>query len=307
VTNKSKPYNMRVIDAVGASELPADLRHLLMVMAYLANSATGRGLSSQVTIGRFIGCNDRSVRQKLERLEALPDAPVRVVRHYRQRRDGRGRTSDEYQLVILTNRHPAAGDTTGPTGNELPVEQPDSCDDQPATECGPTGNPMHDQPATGCQGSTEGSTEKDPRRSLSRSKRATRGSASASKKGERAKAKKPKAERTPEQLAAYRRTLDCYFEEFAKARGAKPVFGKIEGKNLWTLLEKFNFDDSKACAAIVTAYQSFRAKSVTILNIASNPQGFEVQPAKARNGRPPAVQPGDDYDLTRYEAKNAEA
>jgi hypothetical protein len=119
----SKPFTMLVIDAVGGSDLPADIKLLLIAMAYLANRATGVGLSSQRTLGKFCSCSDRAVRMKLERLDAMTDAetPVRVQTRHRHRRDGRGRTSDEYQLV-LTNRKPVSASATAPTGSPIPDE-----------------------------------------------------------------------------------------------------------------------------------------------------------------------------------------
>ena len=117
----AKPLTMQIIDAVGASTLPQDLRLLLFTMAYLANSKTGVGLSGQETIGKFMGCSGREVRRKLERLDELPDVPVRVIRRHRYLSANRGRTSDEYQLELF-NRTPTSAKQSASTGHERPVE-----------------------------------------------------------------------------------------------------------------------------------------------------------------------------------------
>lgn len=301
--SKPKPYILHVIDAICESTLPPDLRHLLIVMAYKADNETGRGISGQETIGRLVGCSDRAVRLKLERLAAMPEAPVQVVRHYRQRADGRGRGSDEY-LLVLTNRKPASGETERPTGSPLPLEGAGKADDQPEVQRRPTGTPVHNQPEAGFQGSTQGSTQKDLR-SLFVAPEGTIGPAPGSSKKGRGESGKPKPQRTPEQLAAFNRTKNVYFQAFEAKRGEKPVFGKAEGRSIWTLLEKLKFDEAGAQKAISTAFQSFRGGSVTILNIAANPQGFEAETVKARPRTAAAPQPGDDYDLARYEASNA--
>lgn len=115
--SKTRPYTIDVINTVCASNLPQDLRHVLMVMAHLADHRTGRGLSSQETIARAMGCGAREVRRKLDRLARIADSPVQVVRRSRPRADGRGRTSDEYHLVLTSNLSEA-----GPTGRPRPLD-----------------------------------------------------------------------------------------------------------------------------------------------------------------------------------------
>ncbi len=310
--SKPKPYILTVIDAICESTLPADLRHLLIVMAYKADNDTGRGITGQDTLGRLVGCGTREVRRKLDRLEALSDAPVRVVRRYRSRSDGRGRTSDEYQLE-LTNRTCTSASTVPPTGRPRPLERSDLGDDQPDVHDTPTGRPRPDQPDAHVLGSTQGSTQKDLRSSFVAPKGTTRSSADSSKRGSekrRAKASKPKTkpqqpkpDRTPEQQQAHAVVTAHYFAEFDRLRGTKPIgWGAKEGKAVHTLLEKLKYNTDDATRIITNGLTSWA--QATIMDIAGNPSRYTTAPAKTR-GRGPAVQPGDDYDFKQFEARNA--
>jgi hypothetical protein len=130
-------FTFRVQRAVCNSTLPAEMRHLLLTMAALARGADGVGLSGQQTIARAMGVTDRTVRRLLAELPA--DSPILVDRRPRFDRHGRGRTSDEYRLVIVdqpdTNvrlveaNQPDAGDRLVTTTNRKPVhDQPDTND-----------------------------------------------------------------------------------------------------------------------------------------------------------------------------------
>jgi hypothetical protein len=254
---------MQVIDATGASKLPADLKLLVFAMSYLADSKTGRGLTGQAKLGRFISCSDRAVRQKLEKLAASPDSPVQVVRRPRSRTDGRGRTSDEYQLV-LTNRKQTSGETRSPSGSSLPVEP----DDQPEVQSGPTGSPRYDQPEAHFQGSSQGSSERILGDSLSRSARTARGSAKTPKQPSRPKA--PKPEREPEEKQAHQALTAHYHAEFERLRGTKPIgWGAKEGKAVWELLDKCKGDLARARTLVTNGLGGWG--KATIMWIASNP------------------------------------
>lgn len=312
--SKPKPYTMQVIDAVGASGLPQDIRHLLVTMAYLANSKTGQGFSGQDTIGRFMGCSEREVRRKLDRLEQI-ESPVQVVRRARFRKDG-ARTSDEY-FLRLDHRTPTSAGTTGRPRPQVEAEPAESPPDVKRTT---TGRETSAPPDAHVRGSSqmilgvdprslfvapESATVAVPKRSKARGSSSTSRSAKPKPTRKAGVSTRTPPERTPEQKAAFTRIRDFYFEQFEVYRGKKPIFGGAEGSSIYTLLEKFQWDEAEATVAIATAFQSFRGKSVTILNIAANPQGFEAQPAKAGTTRVPGAQPGDDYDFDRYEARNA--
>jgi hypothetical protein len=274
---------MRFVDAVCASNLPSDIRHLLMVMAYKADNETGRGWTGQQKLGAAIGCNDRSVRSKLERLETIPDSPVRVERRYRTSADGRGRTSDEYHLVIQTNRQPAAAETA-PTRNALPVKRPHVSGDQPAAERRPTGSPMHDQPAAGCQGSSQIDPLSYP---LSISARSARGVSRPKPVKAKAPNPKQKREHTPEQKQAHAELTAHYFADFERLRGSKPIgWGAKEGKAVWTLLEKLKFDGDAARRIVTSGLQSW-AKA-TIMTISADPSACVaatgLRPAHSNRG-----------------------
>jgi hypothetical protein len=311
-----KPYILHVIDAICESGLPPDLRHLLMVMAYKSDNDTGKGLTGQERIAEAMGLapgkrGAREVRRKLERLEAAA-APVRVVRTPRFKRDGT-RNSDEYHLVIdqRTSTSPGTDETSGRPRPLVGTV----ADERPADVGDATSGRLGSRPAdVGVPGSTQGSTQMElrslfvaPNGTTSRVLAAPKKGKSKSKSKPKREAKaKPKSERTPEELAAYNRTKDFYFEAFEAARGVKPVFGPAEGKNVYMLLEKLNLDVDAACAAITTAYQSFRARSVTILSIARDPQGFEAQPAKSYSRVVPSAQPGSGYDFERFQVGSAQ-
>jgi len=264
----AKPLTMRIIDAVGSSELPQDLRLLLFVMAYLANSKTGVGLSGQETIGRFMGCTGREVRRKLDRLDELPDSPVRVVRRYRPRPDGRGRTSDEYQLELF-NRTPTSAEKSGPTGRPRPIE----ANDQPDVKQRPTGRETPDQPDAHVRGSSEMILGVDPRRCKS--------AASAPSKPKSKPA--PKPERTEAQKQAHTELTAHYFAEFEALRGSKPIgWGAKEGKAVHELLQKLK-DDLPAAKRIVSSGLRSWDKA-TIMSISSNPSACVGGPAQ-RSGQ----------------------
>lgn len=277
---------MQVIDAVGASHLPADLKLLLFALAYLAESSTGRGFTGQARLAKFISCSDRAVRLKLERLEATPDSPVRIVRRPRPRRDGRGRTSDEYQLVLsgqasTGSRLPV--EQPRPIGSELPVEGPQASDDQPEAQSGPTGSPASDQPEAGFQGSSQMILVEDPRSTVAR-KLTTPKSRSKSKG-------KQKTERTPEQKQAHQEITAWYFDEFERCRGVKPTWAGAEAKLVYTLLERLKFDVVMARHRVTHGLESFPG-TATIREIARNPDKYAVAPPQQRGQQRP-VQGGD--------------
>lgn len=303
---------MQVIDAVGASKLPADLKLLLFALAYLAESSTGRGFTGQARLAKFISCSDRAVRLKLERLQATADSPVRIVRRPRARRDGRGRTSDEYQLVLNDQAStgsvlPVKGER--PTGNPLPVEQPDQGSDQPEAQSGPTGSSASDQPEAGFQGSSQVILVEDPRSIVARK-------LTTPKRGSKSKGKsKPqKPERTPEQKQAHQELTAWYFVEFKRIRGVDPTWTGAEAKLVYTLLERLKFDRAMARQRVTHGLESFPG-TATIREIARNPDKYAAAPP-AQRGTQRAVQGGDisgvlarargkvqgDYGQTGFEA-----
>lgn len=283
---------MQVIDAVGASNLPADLKLLLFALAYLAESSTGRGFTGQARLAKFISCSDRAVRLKLERLEAMPSSPVRVVRRPRARADGRGRTSDEYQLVLSEPGSTGTGlpvEQARPTGSPLPVERRQRRDDQPEVQSGPTGSSVSDQPEAGFQGSSQGILLEDPRSISVAPKVATpnRGSKSKGQKKPRAKTK---PERTPEQKQAHQEITGWYFAEFERARGVKPTWTGAEASLVYKLLDRLKFDVVMARQRVTNGLDAFPG-TATIREIASNPDKYAA--AQQRSGAQRPVQGGD--------------
>ena len=124
-----RPLTFRLMHAVAASDLPAHLRHFSLTLALLADAETGRGYYSQGAIAKAMGCSDRQVRSNFRELESRTDSPVRVERRRRGTADGKGRSSDEWQIVLTPdglNRKPTSGSDseheTAPTGSPLPLE-----------------------------------------------------------------------------------------------------------------------------------------------------------------------------------------
>jgi hypothetical protein len=103
-----RPLTLRAMLAADCSSLPARLRHLIHVLALHADNTTGRGLTGQRRLARYMGVSDRHVRNLLSELEvawAAGDSPVGVLR------ESRFLNSDRYTLVI---RDDAPQPLTGP-------------------------------------------------------------------------------------------------------------------------------------------------------------------------------------------------
>lgn len=160
------PFTLRVQEAVMLSALDKDVRHLVHVLAVSANSKTGRGWLSQQSLADRMGCSERHVRALLADLERPDSRPVRVERRPRFR-EGRGRTADEWTLVLVepTNRH------------AVPVEPSTNRHAVPVDGSGLTGTPRTtnrhattDQPAHGSGADLRSDLRSDPRRERARVK-----------------------------------------------------------------------------------------------------------------------------------------
>lgn len=93
-------YTLQIQKAVCESDLPSHLRHLIMVMAVLANYRTGGGWYSQSAIARALGVDARTVRRRLAELaEKHPDSPVTIQSSPRYSQGG-GRSSNQWRLVL---------------------------------------------------------------------------------------------------------------------------------------------------------------------------------------------------------------
>ena len=139
-------------EAAMSSSLSRDARHLVHVLARLSNGQTGRGTVGQATIARKMGCSERLVRRLMAELEAAAPTSVRLVRRPRFRAEGRGRTSDEWQLV-LPAQHAGYSD-------DQPAQRAGGTDGLTGTDCTTNRHGLHDQPAQ-----RAGDPRRDPRRS----------------------------------------------------------------------------------------------------------------------------------------------
>lgn len=134
-----RPVTLRAMLAADCSELPRELRHLIHVLALHANNVTGRGLTGQSTLARYLGCSARSVRRQLAQLDELwaaGSSPVGVLR------EKRWLNSDAYQIVVRADavlalprsgpeadeRSPMAANDRSPmtamSGHPWPVNRP---------------------------------------------------------------------------------------------------------------------------------------------------------------------------------------
>ena len=110
------------------------------------------------------------------------------------------------------------------------------------------------------------------------------------------------AEETSEGTA-HGKVVERYFQCFATEHGGeRPTFDGEDGRAVKTLLKKAGSAE-RACEFIDRAFQSFRRSSVTIKQIARDPDGFT---AEAR-GRQAAVAPQSMNDRALAAADEAEA
>lgn len=86
--------------AMAATNLSTDARHLVHVLARVSNGHTGVGTMGQASIAAKMGCSERHVRKLMAELEDAPLTSVRLRRRPRFREFGRGRTSDEWKLIL---------------------------------------------------------------------------------------------------------------------------------------------------------------------------------------------------------------
>lgn len=181
-----------------------------------------------------------------------PSSPVAIVRRARQRKDGRGRTSDAYQIILteagLTGTHVPDGDedqpehpvrVEAPSGRPGPVGEEDQADvpvrlDEPS-ESRPTGQNGHDQPdkiarPTGHQCPTIQSVDPvcDPVSICARSESDAQQVPLALEAQESKPAPKPGAKRAPKGEGQpdpkVRELWDHYHAEHTRIRGAEPKF-----------------------------------------------------------------------------------
>jgi len=311
-----KSYTMLIADAVDESNLPLAAKALLNVMARHANRSTGVGWYGQESLAQWTGCSLRTVRDWLSRLSEPDSSPVRVERKARFRTDGRGRTSDQWTLILAeqpagaagcsgtTNRQKAPVTQGGLTGKrrttnrqDLPVARPRLTGNQRATNR----QPACDQPA-GAAGDPNRDPVRDPK--LQNPTLSAPGISTpigpekvATKKP---KTKRPKPERTAEQSAAHKRTTEHYFVAFERKRGAKPAFDGGDAKAIERLLEKCRWDAGRACSVIDNALASWRGPNISIRQVASDPSQFVGAKPQARLGEGPR-QPNHENDNFRLE------
>jgi hypothetical protein len=108
---------------VRKSKLDKRFKHLLTELALAADGVTGIGISGIQTIADDMSCSYKYVQELLKELDALPDAPVRVLRKKRYTKEGH-RSSDEYTLVVVdpgTNGTQSAVSEGGDQRHETPI------------------------------------------------------------------------------------------------------------------------------------------------------------------------------------------
>jgi hypothetical protein len=143
----SRPLTLRAMLAADCSSLPARLRHLIHVLALHADNRTGRGLSGQARLARYLGVSDRQLRRYVAELEAAWAAgrsPVGIIR------EARFNNSDRYTLVVREDAPLVLPEGPSPLSGPRVVRTPVSTTDRtPMT--GTTGHrrPMNRSPMSG--------------------------------------------------------------------------------------------------------------------------------------------------------------
>lgn len=171
---KPPSLTVRIAQAVCESSLPPDARHVVMVMSLYAEHETASGFHGQATIARLTGRSERHVRSILAELSRPDSHPIRIERRARFRADGRGRTSDEWRLVLVgdqpaqhagetpTNRHDVPAEQDGLTGTPRTTNR-HATHDQPAHGAGdPLRDPLRDPPSI--ERARERAPKKGPKR-----------------------------------------------------------------------------------------------------------------------------------------------
>lgn len=91
------PVTIRAMLAADCSGLPQQLRHFVHVLALHADNTSGRGLTGQAMLGRYMGLSSRQIRRLWARLDELWNAqqsPVTALR------EARWHTSDAYRMLV---------------------------------------------------------------------------------------------------------------------------------------------------------------------------------------------------------------
>jgi len=74
--------------------------------------------------------------------------------------------------------------------------------------------------------------------------------------------------------SAHREVVEAYFQAFKAQHGREPTFDGADGTAVKRLLAKLKGDGTEACRRVRNAFTTFRARSVTIRDIASKPDAF---------------------------------
>lgn len=315
--SETRSLSLQVMHAACGSELPSELRHLLLVLALLGNSESGVGWSGQDRIARALGVSDRELRRLLVALDQAASeaglevrergekgkpwrprvvhSPVRVVRRRRGREGGKGRSSDDWRLELLPNLNrtessasahdlnrttpPASGASTG-HGRPLELTpQPDKLD----TSTGQEATPQADR-------SVRGSSERS-------SERSSEGSARVAARLRRPRKAKP--ERSEAQRAAHHAVVEAFALVFEQRTGRKlEAFDAADGAAVYRLLERLGWSVEAAARTVRNAVLSDFGGTTSIRTIAADPKRFAV--LRQRDPKPGwKPQSGGSVDLER--------
>jgi hypothetical protein len=289
---------LRIQEALTASSLDRETRHLLMVMALLADWRSGVGTASQATIARAVGCTDRHVRKLFSDLEGK-DSPVMVTR--RRRGAATGRTSDQYTLSFA-QPEPGAGSATTPEAeqhagsdpnsnrNAVPVGEPFRLETQPERHDTPTGTVRH--PKRNVRSDDQIYSDLDQI------------SSSAPRQVSRPKNQPKQPSETPPVEGAHELKL-FYVAEFKRTRSEEPAFGRAWGravKAFGDLVTTYGLERAKRIVAAALATQYGSKTPWAIRDNAVNYQG--PQPSRSRAPEP---QRSSDTERTKSWGRDTEA
>jgi hypothetical protein len=97
--SKPKPHTRLVVDALEKSSLPFELRHVIRVMADMADRQTGVGRSGHERIAAALGCSIRSLARYQKQIRAWPGDPW-ITWKRTAAKGGVGRGTDVYTVRI---------------------------------------------------------------------------------------------------------------------------------------------------------------------------------------------------------------
>jgi hypothetical protein len=297
---------IRIQQAVCKSSLDRDERHLLMVMAVLADWHTGVGTASQKTIADAMGCTDRYVRLLLSKLSKREDSPVMVTR--RRRSSATGRTSDQYTLQFTQPESMATPSGTcvpEPSGTCVP-EPSGTCVPEPSGTCVPDAEPLKLLPQPEIHDTPTGNP-RHPNRNVRSDDQISSDLSQISSSVPRKVSRAKKSESKPSEKQPVEGANDLklhYVAEFKRARADEPAFGKAWGRAVKAFGDMVTTHGLERAKRIVTGALDSPFGSKTPWAIRDNAVNYQGTAPVAARGRAPEPQRSHDQERTKSWGKS---